>query len=264
MNRRRGFTLIELLVVVAIIALLIAILLPSLGRARENAKKTACASNLRQLGIAASVYATEFEGLLPPELFAWRGVNNTQTPQNYTPGRTYTVRDASAGFWYSFAILYYGNVTGATPPSGAVRDVRVFFCPAQPNPFFKYQAASGSQNAFYNNLGSTSTDRWMGYAYQLHHKKYSNGKDGAANRKITTFPKNHMLGADILKDTASVAHGGKPSEATFNLVYADGHAESVKSPTAYQLISDAGDVTTSSDWSKMDPVVADLEAKAGN
>jgi len=52
----RGFTLIELLVVVAIIALLISILLPSLARAKKNAKKSVCASNLHQIGLAMPAY----------------------------------------------------------------------------------------------------------------------------------------------------------------------------------------------------------------
>ncbi|MFQ5806750.1 MAG: type II secretion system protein, partial [Phycisphaerae bacterium] len=56
---KRGFTLIELLVVVAIIALLIAILLPNLAAARENAKRTKCASNQRLLAIAAIEYTME-------------------------------------------------------------------------------------------------------------------------------------------------------------------------------------------------------------
>ena len=55
----RCFTLIELLVVVSIIALLVAILLPSLAKAREQAKRTVCQSNLHQVGLAVFAYALD-------------------------------------------------------------------------------------------------------------------------------------------------------------------------------------------------------------
>jgi len=61
-----GFTLIELLVVIAIIAMLMGILLPSLNRAREQARKIACQSNMRQMGIALQTYLIDSEYRLPP------------------------------------------------------------------------------------------------------------------------------------------------------------------------------------------------------
>ncbi len=64
-RREAGFTLIELLVVVAIIALLISILLPSLGRAREQGKATVCSSNLHQLGLATTYYVDENRSRIP-------------------------------------------------------------------------------------------------------------------------------------------------------------------------------------------------------
>ena len=60
----RAFTLVELLVVIAIIALLVGILLPSLGKARDTAKKVQCMSNLRQLGLSFSTYAASNDGYL--------------------------------------------------------------------------------------------------------------------------------------------------------------------------------------------------------
>lgn len=62
---RRGFTLIELLVVIAIIALLIGILLPSLGKAREAGRSIVCASQMRQLGIAANMYCDDNKDRFP-------------------------------------------------------------------------------------------------------------------------------------------------------------------------------------------------------
>jgi prepilin-type N-terminal cleavage/methylation domain-containing protein/prepilin-type processing-associated H-X9-DG protein len=61
-----GFTLIELLVVIAIIAILAAILFPVFARARENARRASCQSNLKQLGIGMQMYLQDVDGMYPP------------------------------------------------------------------------------------------------------------------------------------------------------------------------------------------------------
>ena len=66
-RQRHGFTLLELLVVIAIIALLAAILFPVFTRARENARRTACISNLKQLGLAFIQYSQDYDESLPTD-----------------------------------------------------------------------------------------------------------------------------------------------------------------------------------------------------
>ncbi|MBS3763270.1 MAG: DUF1559 domain-containing protein [Planctomycetes bacterium] len=66
-----GFTLIELLVVVAIIAILAAMLMPALESARESARQAVCINNLKQTGIALTLYSISYDGSSPPAQYNW-------------------------------------------------------------------------------------------------------------------------------------------------------------------------------------------------
>ncbi len=83
--KRFSFTLIELLVVVAIIAVLVAILLPALSRARESARTVQCLSNLRQWGLAFLQYAGDYNGQFP---------------------RAYSSETRYAGAWFSYDTMH--------------------------------------------------------------------------------------------------------------------------------------------------------------
>ena len=76
---RRGFTLIELLVVIAIIALLAAILFPVFARARENARKSSCANNMKQVGVALQQYTQDYDEMLPYDYWAQNDGGNSQS-----------------------------------------------------------------------------------------------------------------------------------------------------------------------------------------
>lgn len=88
--QRTGFTLVELLVVIGIIALLISILLPALSKARENANRVACMSNLRQMGTATVMYLDQNKG----KIFVPAKYGGSATPEDFvywqgTPTRLY-------------------------------------------------------------------------------------------------------------------------------------------------------------------------------
>lgn len=120
----RGFTLIELLVVVAIIAVLIALLLPTLAKARDQATAVACASNMRQIGIIAMTYRQEFDGYLPP---AYGGGGST--PYNDSLVNQGTPYDLEA---YSQGLYPTTPGTGNGLPWNF--KMKVFLCPADVSP----------------------------------------------------------------------------------------------------------------------------------
>ncbi len=105
---KRGFSLIELLVVIAIVAILVALLMPSLSRAKEGAKRTSCASNLRQVNLAIALYVDDNADWLPV----------LPDPNPYPNG---------VGAYYKQLVKGYLGLTGPVSPTE-----KVFICPSDP------------------------------------------------------------------------------------------------------------------------------------
>jgi len=121
----KGFTLIELLVVIAIIALLIAIMIPVLGRARELAQRTVCLSNLKQLTLAWTAYATQYDEKIV--------LGSPYTMSGYGNGSQVTTvfQEGWLGnaFWYtkSRSELFEDPNKGALWPW--IKDIDIYRCP---------------------------------------------------------------------------------------------------------------------------------------
>ncbi len=111
-NKARGFTLIELLVVIAIISILAAILFPVFARARENARRASCLSNLKQIGLGVMMYVQDYDEYYPVYSYA-----SGTTPE--MPSSLWSNRGGGGYNWYWPAQLF-----------SYTKSAQVFRCPS--------------------------------------------------------------------------------------------------------------------------------------
>ncbi len=207
-DTRHGFTLIELLVVITIISILAAMLLPALKNARDSAKKVACISNLKQIGLALITYANDWNGLAPPV-----NTNPAQTTRTW------------------IALLH----NNAYLPTPVVGKPTIFVCPSQEDKVYaNYSRAYGMQ--LDPDAGSTG----LKYSWILTEPvKNSNGTLGANSLVEFIFVADSVL--ELPGDTGHrkqayyifnnpiandhrihLRHNGKA-----NVLFGDGHVGSV-------------------------------------
>jgi len=226
-----GFTLIELLVVIAIVGILSSLLLPALARARSKGQGLECLNHLRQLAIAAQLYADDAQGALPYNLGAADTKNSIQRGgyRNWANNVMSWELDADNTNTTWLARGGLGPYVGG--------DARIFGCPAdnalserQRNSGWTRRVRSYSMNAMVGNAGSYS---YAGYnSNNPRYKQFFKEAEVPAPAQIFIFIEEHP---DSINDgyflnrfwqrewfdLPASWHGGAA-----NLTFADGHAES--------------------------------------
>ena len=248
---KKGFTLIELLVVISIIALLLSILMPSLQKVKEQARKVVCQSNLKQQGVACVMYQGDYNSFFPTGVYGPRHDDQW----NVLYGSWFWGGKTKAEWSYSDKMLlnpYMGTksditiVTGTSEATDSAQEV--FHCPSD-----RGIANSSSLSWRWNgNEGKTCWD-FMGFSYKFNAEANNNSLLGLWKRKATQVrsPYKVILAGDAgmmwthyyQEDPFKISYWHNKKELGWgNAVFVDGH-------TGYiQVTNDNPDFQKGPDW----------------
>ncbi len=242
-HHRKGFTLIELLVVIAIIALLTAILVPSLSRAREQARFIVCKSNLKSYGVLAFMYIEDNDGIMPS---AWTSFYNQHSEYRNEPHRYCR--------WHNpdFDLEQHPEYAGPFWPYLKGKDVHI--CPSYPKFAREYGPNhpqhvdsvpiipnySYSMNSF---LGSTDTKKKRATDIKRHSDIFFFGEE---NLWITSPYNTHAFNDTAMcvyekMDSFGTFHSSRdPEKGVTNAVFLDGHVQTVHREDSWRLCAPDG------------------------
>ena len=224
MQRKRGFTLIELLVVIAIIAILAAILFPVFQKVRENARRTACLSNLKQIGLAIVQYNQDADEKMPPGYDVY-GRGNGWAGQVYGYIKSVAVfhcPDDSGVFVYgssyginsNFAIASKTTPANAGAPNGQA--LAAFNSPAKTVMLFEVATSGGQYGYDLSSLGGVPDENG-----QTPNGGYVNGHGNADNGYNGSSPSGYGFGGNYDPNGAGASPFASASATTMR--YACGY-----------------------------------------